>query len=922
MSKVWRRLQRVGKKASKFRYSAYSFNLVIDSNSKWQPDKVCVTLSHRERKISSKFGQWEPGLADVYKGAVLWEKTSDLVEFDVTLYRGINDGGEFEPKEWILMIESEDSHSKRRLLATGKMNVEMYASMDPLQEQVVEDFKLKIVSNKIKSIKLDFSISSEFIKDGKATDEDMISIASYMSIASGNPARLSNRKLANKMSSSDITTDKTVSSNSSPAKLLELSLADDPDTIDYYLKLKLKQDSDISLNSISQNFQNSSQLADKSTLTLAKENMVEMKKNDFQESFLAELKQNSANKMAPAIKTDIPSQISSTDTIKPNNAPSNPFKGLDANPFVENDTIMINESINPFLDPQESMLLNSPPQHESTKHERAPLHQDNNNNHKNEILNASNTTKDLLEWCKDICCQKSKTYSPLFKNLTMNDFSSSWINGLAFCAILYHFKSDLIDLSKLSATNSKSNLKLAFNASDSEAIVRVVDVADLLNTKSPDQLSIMTYLFNICDHFEPKYSKRISKNTTAPATANSKTLKLLMPTFKIPSLMNNNNKKKLAPILPQETTQTIDNKSYFNPFEDDDDGDVRIVVSPAPSSQTASSSGLIRIEPNGEIINVNPSEFDSSPSRRPSAQVKLVQRKNSSLNNSSSSSSSSSLNSSSNPSAVSSKVNSKAPNQAVVISKDLNSQDLIQKARELMEKNKKSMDHQSVEESEVLKKEKIKQRAKQMIAESKKLNLPPRKNSVASSPSSCTDTTASTVVEEAVDANLIGTEYVNSEILNLKSKQNELDEQGNSLETQLRRLMADTDRKKTEHEKELEDILLRKWFLLVNEKNALLHQQQELEILQNEKNLEKRHDILTNQLRYLMSIDDWKKTDEQKKTESILFNELICTVNKRNELVTQLDEENKLLTEGEILNKFIQNKSSFQQEKENACSIQ
>lgn len=110
--------------------------------------------------------------------------------------------------------------------------------------------------------------------------------------------------------------------------------------------------------------------------------------------------------------------------------------------------------------------------------------------------------------------------------------------------------------------------------------------------------------------------------------------------------------------------------------------------------------------------------------------------------------------------------------------------------------------------------------------------------------------------------------------------------------------------------------------MLVNEKNALLHQQQELEILQNEKNLEKRHDILTNQLRYLMSIDDWKKTEEQKKTESILFNELICTVNKRNELVTQMDEENKLLTEGEILNNFIQNKSSFQHEKENACSIQ
>ncbi len=63
---------------------------------------------------------------------------------------------------------------------------------------------------------------------------------------------------------------------------------------------------------------------------------------------------------------------------------------------------------------------------------------------------------------------------------------------------------------------------------------------------------------------------------------------------------------------------------------------------------------------------------------------------------------------------------------------------------------------------------------------------------------------------------------------------------------------------------------------------------------QNEKNLEKRYEILSNQLRNLMSIDDFDKTDEQKKTETILFNELISLVNKRNELVLQMDEENKL----------------------------
>ena len=43
-----------------------------------------------------------------------------------------------------------------------------------------------------------------------------------------------------------------------------------------------------------------------------------------------------------------------------------------------------------------------------------------------------------------------------------------------------------------------------------------------------------------------------------------------------------------------------------------------------------------------------------------------------------------------------------------------------------------------------------------------------------------------------------------------------------------------------------------------------------------------------------MTIEDFNKTDEQKRTESILFNELISLVNKRNDLVIQMDEENKL----------------------------
>ena len=54
MSKVWRRLQRVGKRAAKFRFSMFNNVLTLECDNKWQANKVCLIWMHRNRKYTSR----------------------------------------------------------------------------------------------------------------------------------------------------------------------------------------------------------------------------------------------------------------------------------------------------------------------------------------------------------------------------------------------------------------------------------------------------------------------------------------------------------------------------------------------------------------------------------------------------------------------------------------------------------------------------------------------------------------------------------------------------------------------------------------------------------------------------------------------------------------------------------------------------
>ncbi|XP_035682741.1 EH domain-binding protein 1-like isoform X5 [Branchiostoma floridae] len=177
MGSVWKRLQRVNKKAAKFQFIASYQELTVECTKKWQPNKLCVLWTRRIRKNYSKLHTWQPGIKNPYRGAVVWP-VPENVEITVTLFQDPNNP-EWDDKEWTFVIEDESKTGKRRKLATANINMREYASAIPTQQEL--KLKLRPLTKKVVSATLHFTLSCVFLREGKATDEDMQSIASLMS---------------------------------------------------------------------------------------------------------------------------------------------------------------------------------------------------------------------------------------------------------------------------------------------------------------------------------------------------------------------------------------------------------------------------------------------------------------------------------------------------------------------------------------------------------------------------------------------------------------------------------------------------------------------------------------------------------------------------------------------------------------------